>query len=75
MPGKASHVDGTCQRAFFSLIAIFKRIEEKYLADEEFFGLASSGYHKPPRCRVSGLLNAAATVAQRRSGIFDTPRL
>jgi len=45
-----------------ALIAIFKRIEEKYLADEEVFGLASSGYHKPPRCRVSGLLNAAATV-------------
>lgn len=28
VPGKASHVDRTCQRAFFGLIAIFK----------EFFG-------------------------------------
>jgi len=39
VPGKASHVDRTFASArFFGLIAIFKRIENKYLPDEEFFG-------------------------------------
>jgi hypothetical protein len=65
-----------CQRAFFWFDCnISKRIEKKYLADEGGLWAGIPAAKLSPRCGVPAERSSYSTVAQRRSGMFDTPRL